>query len=173
MSGLYSIPVSGQREGHNSFNFEINNKFFDLFKESEIKEGILSVIIEAEKHASHIDLEIIIKGSVRVSCDRCLGMFDYPEECENRLVIRFGEEKEEEEADVITLPRDKNEFDMAQYIYDLINLSLPIKRIHPDDSNGNSTCDPVMLGMLKEHLIDEEIKEDPRWADLKKFMNGN
>ncbi len=173
MSGKYTIPVSGQKEGHHSFHFEIDDTFFDLFEESEIKEGNLTALIEAERHATHIDLQSDIRGSVRVSCDRCLGMFDFPLECNNRLLIRFGTEREDDDPDIITLPRDVSELDMAQFIYDYINLALPIKRIHPDDRDGKSTCDPAMLKKLKEHLTDREAEEDPRWSDLKKLMNGN
>jgi DUF177 domain-containing protein len=173
MSGLYSISAGGQKEGHHSFHFEINNKFFELFEESEIKEGTLFAVVEAYKHASHIDLDIIINGSVRICCDRCLGMFDFPVRCENRLLVKFGLVREEDDPEIITVPRDENEIDMAQYFYDYINLALPIKRVHPDDQEGDSTCDPEMLRKLNEHLVDEETREDPRWADLKNLINGN
>ncbi len=46
MSGLFTIPVSGLKEGHHVFEFEINNEFFDKFEESEIKEGELAAVIE-------------------------------------------------------------------------------------------------------------------------------
>ena len=52
-------------------------------------------------------------------------------------------------------------------------LALPIKRVHPDDKNGKSTCDPVMLKKLEELIIDEETDTDPRWDELKKLMNDN
>jgi uncharacterized protein len=173
MSGLYSIPVSGAKEGHHSFHFEINNKFFDLFEESEIKEGNLVAVIQAEKRPSHIELDILITGSVRVCCDRCLGMFDLPVSCRNRLVIKFGTMHEESDPEIITVPRDENEFDLKQYIYEYVHLALPIKRIHPEDQSGNSTCDPVMLEKLREHIVEEEGAEDPRWSELKKLINGN
>lgn len=173
MSGIYSIPVSGQKEGHHSFHFEINNKFFDQFEESEIKEGTLTAIVEAERHSSHIGISIVIRGSVRICCDRCLGMMDFPVESDNRLLVRFGAEREEYDPEIITLPRDESELDLSQYFYDFINLSLPIKRIHPDDADGNSTCDPQMLRKLNEHLVDDENSGDPGWEDLKKLMNGN
>jgi uncharacterized metal-binding protein YceD (DUF177 family) len=51
-------------------------------------------------------------------------------------------------------------------------LALPIRKIHPDDSNGNSTCDPVMLKKLEDLRV-EESENDPRWDELKKLMNNN
>jgi hypothetical protein len=45
--------------------------------------------------------------------------------------------------------------------------------VHPDDNNGKSTCDPVMLKKLEELIIEEETEYDPRWNELKKLMNDN
>jgi len=173
MSGLFSIPISGLKEGHHTFEFEINNTFFDQFEESEIKEGELFAVIEIEKRPSHIDLEVKISGKVRICCDRCLEMFDHPVECENRLLVKFGTEKDESDPEIITLPHDEYELDLKQYLYEYIYLALPIQRIHPDDAKGESTCEPSMLRKLKEFLVEEEVKSDPRWDELKKLINDN
>jgi uncharacterized metal-binding protein YceD (DUF177 family) len=61
----------------------------------------------------------------------------------------------------------------GQHCYEYILLALPIQRVHPDDKNGESTCDPGMLDKLKEHIIIEEPETDPRWDELKKLMNNN
>jgi len=173
MSGFYTIPVSGIKGGHHTIKFEINKEFFDLFEESEIKEGELVAIAGIEKSSTHLDLHIKISGKVRVCCDRCLEMFDQPVECENRLLVKFGHEKDESDPEIITLPRDEHELDLKQYLYEFIHLALPIQRIHPDNAEGTSTCDPVMLKKLKEHLVEEDTSTDPRWDELKKLMNDN
>lgn len=173
MSGLYTIPISGLKEGHYTFDFDIDKKFFDLFEESEIKEGDLSVIAEAEKRSTHVDLNIKISGKVRICCDRCLEMFYHPLSCNNRLVVNFGKEIDEDDPEIITVPRDYHELDLKQYFYEFIHLALPIKRMHPDDGNGVSTCDPDMIRKLNEHLVQEEGETDPRWNELKKLMNDN
>ena len=63
--------------------------------------------------------------------------------------------------------------DLKQHFYEFIYLALPIKRVHPDDKSGNSTCDPDMLKKLNEHIVEEEPDNDPRWDELKKLMNDN
>jgi uncharacterized protein len=173
MSGFFTIPVSGIKVGHHIFEFKINKKFFDLFEESEIKEGQLVAVAEIDKSSTHLDLNLKISGKVRVSCDRCLEMFDHPVECENRLLVKFGQAIDESDPEIITIPRNENELDLKQYLYEFIYLALPIKRIHPDNADGISKCDPVMLQKLKEHLVEKEIRTDPRWNDLKKLMNDN
>jgi uncharacterized metal-binding protein YceD (DUF177 family) len=138
-----------------------------------VKEGDLDVTVNAIKSPSHIDLEIKVKGKVRVCCDRCLEMFDHPVDCENRLLVKFGHEKDDNDPEIITIPRDENELDLSQYIYEFIHLALPIQRIHPDTDKGESTCNPLMIQKLKEHLVDEERRTDPRWEELKKLMTDN
>ena len=61
-------------------------------------------------------------------------------EGENSLYLKFGEEHEELADDVIVLAESENEINVAQYIYELFTLSLPLSLVHPEDENGNSTC---------------------------------
>ena len=173
MSGSYTIGISGLKEGRHTIDFEIDNKFFEDFEESEIKEGSLFANIELEKRSSHIDLLIRISGRVKVCCDRCLEMFFFPVDCLNRLLVKFGKKIEDSDPDIISLPADKHELDLQQYLYEYILLALPIKRVHHDDINGNSTCDPIMLKKLKELIVGEENENDPRWDELRKLMNDN
>jgi len=173
MSGSYTIGISGLKEGRHTIDFEIDNKFFENFEESEIKEGRLNATVELEKGASHIDMFIRISGKVKVCCDRCLEMFYYPVECENRLLVKTGKKIEEDDPDIVSLSVDEHELDLKQHFYEYILLALPIKRVHPDDEDDNSTCDPEMLRKLKELIVEEEHINDPRWDELKKLMNDN
>ena len=173
MSGSYTIPLSGLKEGRHVIDFEIGKEFFELFEVSEVKEGSLIANIEMDKRSSHLDLVLRISGSVRICCDRCLEMFFQPVSCENRLLVKFGKSIEDSDPDIISVPEDEHELDLQQHIYEFIYLSLPIKRVHPDDRNGNSTCDPGMLKKLEELIVEEEIESDTRWDELKKLINDN
>jgi uncharacterized protein len=173
MSGSCTIQLSGLKEGHHTIDFEIDKAFFDQFEESEVKEGSLIANIEMDKRTTHLDLKIGISGSVRVSCDRCLEMFSQPVTSENRLLIKFGKSLEDIDPDILSVPIDEHELDLQQQIYEFIMLALPIKRVHPADKKGKSTCDPVMLKKLEELIIEEEKDNDPRWDELKKLINDN
>jgi uncharacterized protein len=173
MSRTYTIPLSGLKEGRHNIDFEIDNKFFEKFEESEVKEGSLVADVVLDRRSSHFDLTIRITGSVRICCDRCLEMFSHPVSCENRLFVKFGESQDETDPDILYLPFGETELDLQQHLYEFIMLALPIKRVHPDDKDGNSTCDPAMLKKLDELIVDEESESDPRWDELKKLMNNN
>ena len=173
MSGSYTIPLSGLKEGHHTLDFEIDNGFFEQFEESEVKEGRLIAYIEMDKRSTHLDMKIRVSGSVRISCDRCLEMFSQPVDSENRLLVKFGKSLEDIDPDIISVPVDDHELNLQQPIYEFIMLALPIKRVHPADKNGKSACDPVMLKKLEELIIEEEKEIDPRWDELKKLINDN
>ena len=95
MSGPYTIQLGGLSEGRHIIDFEIGNEFFELFEESEIKEGSLIAEIELEKSASISDLVIRISGNISICCDRCLEMFLQPVLSENRLLVRYGKSMED------------------------------------------------------------------------------
>jgi uncharacterized protein len=173
MAGLFVLPLGGLKEGRRTYNFELGKKFFDQFDESEIKEGDLVAEVELDKRSSHIDLRVNITGSVNLNCDRCLEMFSYPVECENRILVKLGKTWDDSDPDLLTVPADASELDLSQFMYEFIYLALPIKRIHPDNENGESTCDPEMLLRISKHKINEEKESDPRWDELKKLMNNN
>jgi uncharacterized metal-binding protein YceD (DUF177 family) len=173
MSGLFVIPLSGLKEGHRTYNFEIGEGFFELFEGSEIREGELISFVEIEKRSSHIDLRFRITGHVKISCDRCLEMFMQPIDTENRLLIKLGKNWDENDPDILTIPYDEHELDIKQFLYEFIHLALPLKRIHPDDENGNSGCNPEMLKKINEHKVNSDKEADPRWDELKKLMNNN
>lgn len=169
---MFSIPVGGMKVGHHSYEFRINKEFFDKFEESETGKGELVASVMADRHTTHIDLEIKITGTVMIECDRCLGLYSQPVTCENRLFVKFGMESDISDPDIVILPVDENDLDLSQFFYEYILLAIPMKRIHPDDGKGRSTCDPEMLKKLEEYNIDEEKTADPRWDVLRKLTNN-
>jgi len=173
MSETYTIPLIGLKEGQHIIDFKIGEEFFKLFEESEIKEGSLIALVELGKRSSHVEVLIRISGTVKISCDRCLEMFSHPVDCENSLLVKFGKSLEDNDPDIISVAPDEPELDLKQHLYEFIHLALPIRRVHPDDNKGKSSCDPVMLQKLEELIIEDKDEIDPRWDELKKLMNNN
>jgi uncharacterized metal-binding protein YceD (DUF177 family) len=91
----------------------------------------------------------------------------------NRLFVRQGREWGDSDPDMVTISPDEHELDLSQFFYEYIHLALPIKRIHPDDSEGHSTCDPEMIRKLEEHVVHGEREHDPRWDELERLTTNN
>ncbi|MFP4041969.1 MAG: YceD family protein [Bacteroidales bacterium] len=167
----YTVRFRELDPGEHWFNFEINNQFFSEFEKSEINEGNLNAEIKLLKEERVITLDIAIKGNVMIMCDRCLDYFAFPVNFEGRLYIKQKHEAEKNRTDIFGVTEDETEINLSQYFYESIHLSLPLKRVHPDDEDGNSTCDESMLELLKKYSKSEEDDNiDPRWNDLKNLF---
>lgn len=111
-----------------------------------------------------MDFKFHFEGYIEVKCDRCLDKFNLDVEGDFRLIVNYGSDFEEVSDEIITIPNNDANVDLSQFIYEYINLMLPIKKVHPDDEFGNSTCNQEMIDRL--HNYSERI-EDPRWDALK------
>jgi uncharacterized metal-binding protein YceD (DUF177 family) len=164
----YIIQFAGLSLGQHKYEFEISDKFFESLDYSEIKQGRINVVLNLIKQSTMMILEFEIKGTVKMECDRCTGEFDMPLSGNYRLIVKVGgHETGDEDDDIITIAANEHELDLSQYLYEYVTLSLPIRRVHPEDKEGNSTCDQEMLKKLDDHIIGEEDKTDPRWDNLK------
>jgi uncharacterized protein len=166
----YIIQFVGLSLGEHLYTFNVTDSFFKDFDYSEIEQGNLQVNLSLLKQSTMMVLRFEINGTVKVNCDRCTGELDLPIKENYKLIVKVGgNDSTDEDDDIITIAANEYELDLSQYIYEYIILSIPIKRIHPDDKNGNTTCDKEMLKKLKQFLVEEEGKEptDPRWDDLK------
>lgn len=158
----YTIPFKGLGVGKHSFKFEIKEEFFESYDLPDIKKGSVSISLDLIKESTLLDLHFQLNGELELKCDRCLGNYIQPVVGEFRLVVKFGEAYNEESDEVIVIPQTENKIDLSQYIYEYVNLLLPIKKTHLNMED----CDPKMLEKINAHA-EQEI--DPRWEALKKL----
>lgn len=169
----YAVRISGLGEGNHNFSFELNREFFALFEQSEISRGNVQAEVVLEKKTGVFSLYFSLEGQVEVVCDRCLEKFMMDISTSQTIFVKTGETPGEVEDDVLIVGRDDHEIEVTQYLYEFIMLSLPYKKIHPDDLEGNSTCNREMLQKLNAHRTEEpdsKEKTDPRWDALKDII---
>ena len=90
------------------------------------------------------------------------------------MVVKFGPDYNDDNESILIIPHGAYEINVAQYIYELIVLAVPQKRIHPGVEDGSLNSD--ILETL-ENLSPKGIKKtnsnedvDPRWDSLKKLL---
>lgn len=160
MEKAFEIPFKGLDVGKHDFTFEIDAAFFEKFDFHEIKSGMAEVVLEMIKEPTLLDLHFDINGSYEVICDRCLGNYMQAIEGAFRLIVKYGDEYMEESDEVIVISKTESRLDVSQYIYEYINLLLPIQRTHSNIDD----CDPEMIRKINTHSKHEV---DPRWEALK------
>ncbi|MEC5165886.1 uncharacterized metal-binding protein YceD (DUF177 family) [Flavobacterium sp. PL11] len=171
----YLIPFIGLKLGKHQFEYQINNSFFEIFDYNEYQDSNIKVSVVLEKKNTLLEVSLKHKGTVNVPCDLTSEDFDLPIKGKMKLIVRFGEEFNNDNEELLILPHGEFEFDIAQYIYEMIVLSVPLRRVHPGVKDGSLKTEALTkLNELKIKEIKEENKEeeniDPRWDKLKKLL---
>jgi len=169
----FLIPFSGLKLGKHQFEFQVNNTFFTHFGYDEFNSSNIKMNIVLEKKSNMLELSFSHKGIVNVPCDLTNEDFDLPIKGKMKLIVRFGEEFNDDNDEFIVLPHDEFQVNVAQYCYEMMVLSVPTKRIHTGIKDG--TLQSEALQNLEKFSPKEtkaqEIKEiDPRWEGLKKLL---
>lgn len=165
----FVIPFSGLELGNHQYSFAIGDKFFESIEYSEFSHGELQVNLDLERQERMLIFRFQITGYVEVECDRCLDELKMHIADTEQLIVKFGTEYQEESEDVLVIPQHEHQFDISHYLYEFISLSLPVQRFHPDDEEGNSTCNPDFLEHLNTYT--EEQETDPRWEKLRGLLS--
>ncbi|GGE18656.1 YceD family protein [Psychroflexus salis] len=173
----YTIPFVGLKIGKHQFEYELDNSFFELFDYQEFNAANVKANLLLTKKANMLELDFEVVGKVNLNCD--LTLEPYNQDIKNKLsiVVKFGDDYEEVNEELLILPHGEYEVEVQQYIYEAVILGLPAKRIHPGVEDG--TLDSEILNKLQElkpQTSDEkeETKDedeiDPRWDKLKGLL---
>ncbi|MGZ0015797.1 YceD family protein [Yeosuana sp. AK3] len=170
----FTIPFIGLKLGTHHYNYTIEKSFFEFFEYEDFNDAQVNVDVTLLKNTTLLELNFKISGSVNINCDLTNEPFNQNIENNFDLVVNFGDEYNDENIDILIVPHGAYEINIQQYIYELIVLAVPIKRVHPGVEDGSLSSE--ILEKLKElsPKLDNEIKEDkdidPRWNTLKKLL---
>ncbi|MFK7001223.1 YceD family protein [Flavobacterium oreochromis] len=163
----YLIPYIGLKIGKHQFEYLISKAFFDYFQYDEFDSVDIKVSLVLEKQSNMLELNFKHKGTVNVLCDVTGEPFDLPVKGKLKLIVRFGEAYNDENEELLILPFGEHQIDIAQYIYEMIVLSIPFKRVSPQALEEEDAFEETEIAE-EQDIKEEEI--DPRWAALKKLL---
>lgn len=170
----FLIPFAGLKLGKHHFEFEITNAFFEDFGYDDFESVGITVNVVLEKKSTMLELSFKHKGTVHVPCDLTGEMFDLPVKGKLHLVVQFGEEFNNDNEELLILPHGEHQIDISQYVYEMIVLSVPQKRVHPGVKDGtlqSPALDKFREMQTQDHKKEEKKEEtDPRWDQLKKLL---
>ncbi len=165
----YIIQFKGLKPEKHQFNYLVEKKFFDAYKYDDFIDSNVEVLLDFNKGATIFELLFSISGSVLINCDVSGEEFNQSIEGSLNLIVKFGDEFNNDNEEILIIPHNEYELDISQYIYELIILSVPVKRIHPKIVNGTLKSDTI--DKLKKMQEKAEKKDtDPRWDKLKELL---
>lgn len=162
--GLYKIPLRGLSNGSHKFDYHLDSQFFKLInndEETEPKKGNVDVSLEVKKKDSLFELNFVLTGNVVVSCDRCLDDLTIPIDTKNKLIVKFGKEYAEESDEIVVIPEDDGEINIAWFLFEFISLNIPMKHVHPAGE-----CNKQMSSKLNKHRTTLKNDDDDDNGDI-------
>ncbi|WP_396636325.1 YceD family protein [Maribacter sp. R77961] len=168
----FNIPFSGLKQGKHNFNFEIDNTFFDSFGYDDFNSANIQLNVVLNKMTTIMELDFEASGAVNVNCDITSEPYDQEITSTLQLVVKFGEEYNDEDDEILILPHGEHQVNISQYVYEMLVLSVPQKRVHPGIADGtlkSEALDKLQELQPKEKRNDKE-ENDPRWDELKKLL---
>ena len=167
----FSIPFSGLKQGKHEFEYEVKNEFFESFEYDEFNDANISLKVEMNKTSTMLELVFIAQGHVNVNCDLSNEPFDLGVGDELELVVKFGDSFNDENDEILIIPHGEHQVNIAQYVYEMIVLAVPQKRVHPKVLDGSMKSEALeKLQNLKPSAEKDNKEEtDPRWDALKKL----
>ena len=178
------------KESHAHYEFLLDNDFFAAIDSPELQKGRVRVVLDVKKTAQAFELNFQSEGTAIVLCDRCLDEMDQEVTSKDKIYVKFGEAYADEGDNLIIVPEEEGEINVAWIMFEFIALAIPMKHVH-----APGKCNKAMSGKLNKYLRttadDEEPEEmvetdesdatdvvdegedkpiDPRWNELKKLL---
>lgn len=167
------IPINKLKIGKHHYSFAIGEEFLSAHEYALAKQGTLQADVELQKQTETLFLaEIDIKGQLELQCHRCLDNYQLPVNLHERMIFKLeggGSAEEQEGEEMVVLSEDASNIDLTPYIYEFINLAVPLRQLC---EQANKECNPAMLAYLEGQNTakandNEEPPTDPRWDALR------
>ena len=169
----YIINFGNLKPGTHEYQFTAGETFFSHYDYSLVKHGDIKINLLLDKESDTlIILDFVLEGYLKLECDTCLDAFDYPLNATQRLVIKLDDSiAATEDDEIVFLPTDAYQIDLSPYIYEFINLEMPLKS---SCSLIGKECNPNMLAVIdKANGAGKKEEIDPRWDVLKKLKKDD
>ena len=172
----YEIAFVGLKQGMHLFEYRIEDKFFVPYGEQDFENCNANIKLSLDKNNGFMLLKFDVDGELNVACDRCGNTLPTQLWDEFNIIVKMVDDPEmmngqEEDPDVHYIGRGESHLHLADWIYEFINLSIPLQKMCKEEEMGGSKCNTEVLEKLRK--MEEEVQKDSNtvWKGLDKFKN--
>ncbi len=171
----FEIAFVGLKTGIHNYEYRVDDKFFANYGSQDFLHCNAVIKLELDKKSSFMLLKFDIDGTADVNCDRCGNPLPLSLWEEFKVMVKLVDNPEEmneqeEDPDVYYISRGESHLHLADWIYEFINLSIPMQKMCPPEEVGGPQCNKEVLAKLAK----VEIKKDeinPLWKGLEQFKD--
>ncbi|MBL7726715.1 MAG: DUF177 domain-containing protein [Dinghuibacter sp.] len=170
----FEIAFVGLKPGVHEYDYEINDKFFEAYQQQDFSNCRAKVKVLLDKHPSFMVLKFEVGGSIEVVCDRCGNNLPLQLWDEFNIVVKLTDQpdsmnNDEEDPDVYYIARTESHLHLQDWIYEFINLSIPMQKMCSESEMGGPHCNLKALEMLKNMNIENNPSDTGIWKGLDKL----
>ena len=172
----FEIAFVGLKPGVHVYDYDIRDSFFETYGLQDFTDCNSNVKLIIEKNNCFMQLHFDVDGSVNVNCDRCGNSLTKDLWDEFDMVVKLVENPEEmnnqeEDPDIFYISRTESHLQVSDWIYEFVNLSVPLQNVCGENESGKSLCNEEVIKKLKE--MEAEVNKDanPLWQGLDKFKD--
>jgi uncharacterized metal-binding protein YceD (DUF177 family) len=171
----FQIAFVGLKPGLHVFDYEIDDSFFEAFQTPDFRKCRSAVKLTLDKQNGFLRLTFEIGGQLEVTCDRCNSNLPLELWDEFHMTVKMVEDPEamneqEEDPDVFYISRTESHLDVEAWIYEFINLSLPIQKSCGYEVMDGPFCNPEARKWLTgEEKPPAPPSDNPIWKGLERF----
>jgi uncharacterized metal-binding protein YceD (DUF177 family) len=173
----FEIAFVGLKPGIHEYSYSIDDRFFEDYQQQDFRNCKAQVKLLLDKKSSFMLLRFEVGGVLEVTCDRCnsdlpLDLWD-----EFNLTVKLVDEpdvmnEQEEDPDVYYIGRGESHINVGNWIYEFINLSIPMQKVCSFENMDGPYCNTAAKDVLKNlETKPGEKSSNPIWKDLEKFKD--
>jgi uncharacterized metal-binding protein YceD (DUF177 family) len=134
------------------------------------------VKLELDKKNGFMLLKFDIDGVVDVACDRCGNPLPLQLWEEFKIMVKLVDNPaemndQEEDPDVHYISRGDSHLHLADWIYEFINLSIPLQKMCAPNEIGGPRCNKEVLEKLASIESGDKKETNPLWKGLDQFKD--
>ena len=172
----FDIAFVGLKPGIHEFEYDINDQFFAEYQEQDFTNCIAHIKLTLDKKSGFMLLRFEVGGKLQLPCDRCGNTRPFDLWDEFNIVVKMVEDpqvmnEQEEDPDVYYISKGESHLRISDWIYEFINLSIPMQRMCNEQEIGGPYCNKEVLDMLARLDAQKSRPESTLWKGLEKFKD--
>jgi uncharacterized metal-binding protein YceD (DUF177 family) len=172
----YEIAFVGLKPGVHEFDYNITDEFFEQFQQQDFSNCHAKIKLTLDKKNGFMQLKFEVGGNLEVICDRCNGKLPLDLWEEFSIIVKLVENPEEmneqeDDPDIYYIAHGESHLELANWIYEFINLSIPMQKVCNYEKMDGPYCNRAALDALKKLKEEKGQKDNPIWKGLEKFRD--
>ncbi len=174
----FDVAFVGLKPGLHEFYYEVDDKFFLNYRETDFTDCHAKIKLTLEKYTSLLRLKFEVGGTMNVICDRCGNPLTMDLWDEFNMVVKLVENPDEmneteDDPDIYYISRTESHLHLADWMYEFVTFSIPMQRMCKENEIGGPQCNQEILDMLKKMEAGANGNNNPLSKGLEKFKNNN